>query len=259
LPWFVNIFRDESLTYAQRLSRAGVSVEFHLRPGVPHEFETFAYATDIARRSVADRLRVLRSDLTHADPHLRRDPRARSREWQKNQPRLASHRFLPTTHKDTSPSLDQTETKPPSLRTRRGPYTVLVTGDDTPADSHSSTCMSHPARPPPHRHDFEEMFTVLEGEVELSFRGPAACGEGWGDRQRAGQRPHGFRNASTEAVRLLCLCVPGGTRGVLRRGRSTRDVADRAGLPRWTRKPSCLHTQIEGTRAEVPRTELLLP
>ena len=25
--------------------------------------------------------------------------------------------------------------------------------------------------PPPHRHDFEEMFTVLEGEVELTFRG----------------------------------------------------------------------------------------
>jgi acetyl esterase/lipase len=57
----LDIFRDEDLTYAQRLSLAGVSVEFHLRPGVPHEFETFAYATDIARRAIADRLRVLRS------------------------------------------------------------------------------------------------------------------------------------------------------------------------------------------------------
>jgi acetyl esterase/lipase len=57
----LDIFRDEDLTYAQRLSLAGVSVEFHLRPGVPHEFETFAYATDIARRAVGDRLRVLRS------------------------------------------------------------------------------------------------------------------------------------------------------------------------------------------------------
>jgi acetyl esterase/lipase len=55
----LDIFRDEDLTYAQRLSGAGVNVEFHLRPGVPHEFETYAYATDIARRSVADRLRVL--------------------------------------------------------------------------------------------------------------------------------------------------------------------------------------------------------
>jgi acetyl esterase/lipase len=57
----LDIFRDEDLTYAQRLSLAGVPVEFHLRPGVPHEFETFAYATDIARRAIGDRLRVLRS------------------------------------------------------------------------------------------------------------------------------------------------------------------------------------------------------
>jgi acetyl esterase/lipase len=55
----LDIFRDEGLAYAQRLSGAGVSVEFHLRPGVPHEFDTYAHATDIARRSVADRLRVL--------------------------------------------------------------------------------------------------------------------------------------------------------------------------------------------------------
>jgi acetyl esterase/lipase len=57
----LDIFRDEDLTYARRLSRAGVTVEFHLWPGVPHEFETFAHATDIARRAVADRLRVLRA------------------------------------------------------------------------------------------------------------------------------------------------------------------------------------------------------
>ena len=57
----LDIFRDEDLTYAQRLSRAGVEVEFHLHPGVPHEFETFAYASNVAQRSAADRLRVLRS------------------------------------------------------------------------------------------------------------------------------------------------------------------------------------------------------
>jgi quercetin dioxygenase-like cupin family protein len=25
--------------------------------------------------------------------------------------------------------------------------------------------------PPPHRHDFEEMFTLLDGELEFTFRG----------------------------------------------------------------------------------------
>jgi len=57
----LDIFRDEDLAYAQRLSRAGVEVEFHLRPGVPHEFETFAFDADVARRSSADRRRILTS------------------------------------------------------------------------------------------------------------------------------------------------------------------------------------------------------
>jgi acetyl esterase/lipase len=56
----LDIFRDEDLAYAQRLNRAGVNVEFHLRPGVPHEFETYAHTSDVARRSGADRLRSLR-------------------------------------------------------------------------------------------------------------------------------------------------------------------------------------------------------
>ncbi len=38
----LDIFRDEDLDYAQRLSRAGVPVEFHLHPGVPHEFDQVA-------------------------------------------------------------------------------------------------------------------------------------------------------------------------------------------------------------------------
>jgi acetyl esterase/lipase len=57
----LDIFRDEDLDYALRLGAAGVDVEFHLHPGVPHEFETFAWDTDVARRAVADRLRVLGS------------------------------------------------------------------------------------------------------------------------------------------------------------------------------------------------------
>jgi acetyl esterase/lipase len=57
----LDIFRDEDLTYARRLSDAGVDVEFHLHPGVPHEFDTFAWDTDVARRAIADRLRALSS------------------------------------------------------------------------------------------------------------------------------------------------------------------------------------------------------
>jgi acetyl esterase/lipase len=50
---------DEDLAYAGFLSRGGVPVEFHLRPGVPHEFDAAAPDTDVARRALEDRLRVL--------------------------------------------------------------------------------------------------------------------------------------------------------------------------------------------------------
>jgi acetyl esterase/lipase len=57
----LDIFRDEDLDYARRLGAAGVDVEFHLHPGVQHEFDTFAWDADVARRAVADRLRALGS------------------------------------------------------------------------------------------------------------------------------------------------------------------------------------------------------
>ncbi|MXM68669.1 alpha/beta hydrolase fold domain-containing protein [Streptomyces sp. HUCO-GS316] len=57
----LDIFRDEDLTYALRLSQAGVPVEFHLHPGVPHEFDGIAFTTDVAQRVMADRIRVLSS------------------------------------------------------------------------------------------------------------------------------------------------------------------------------------------------------
>ncbi len=55
----LDIFRDENLVSVERLSRAGVTVEFHLRPGAPHEFEPYAYTSDVVHRAIADRLRVL--------------------------------------------------------------------------------------------------------------------------------------------------------------------------------------------------------
>src|SRR6266705_1906334 len=50
-------------------------------------------------------------------------------------------------------------------------YTILVSGADT-AGRYTLIDMHVPPNggPPPHRHDFEEMFTVLDGEIELTFR-----------------------------------------------------------------------------------------
>lgn len=57
----LDLFRDEDTAYATQLARAGVPVEFHLHPGVPHEFDAIAFAADVSRRAIADRVRVLGS------------------------------------------------------------------------------------------------------------------------------------------------------------------------------------------------------
>src|SRR5580704_19472213 len=51
-------------------------------------------------------------------------------------------------------------------------YTILLSGKETAGrfcliDMH----IPHGGGPPPHRHDFEETFSVLEGELEATFRG----------------------------------------------------------------------------------------
>ena len=90
-------------------------------------------------------------------------------------------------------------------------YTVLVSGDDT-AGKYTLIDMHVPpgGGPPPHRHDFEEMFTVLEGEVELSFRGQQLVAKAGETVNVPANAPHGFHNGSSDAVRLLCLCAPSG-------------------------------------------------
>lgn len=55
----LDIFRDEDVEYARRLGAAGVSTELHVHPGVPHGFDGIAPYTDVVRRAVADRHRVL--------------------------------------------------------------------------------------------------------------------------------------------------------------------------------------------------------
>ena len=57
----LDVFRDESLRYALTLSQAGVPVELHLHPGVPHEYDAIAFKAEVSRRAQADRGRVLQS------------------------------------------------------------------------------------------------------------------------------------------------------------------------------------------------------
>ena len=56
----LDIFRDESIEYARRLTAAGVTTELHVHPGCPHGFEHVNPASGVARRAREDRLRALR-------------------------------------------------------------------------------------------------------------------------------------------------------------------------------------------------------
>ena len=64
--------------------------------------------------------------------------------------------------------------------------------------------------PPPHRHDFEEMFTILDGELTFTFRGATLVASTGETINVPANAPHVFRNASDRAARLLCLCSPAG-------------------------------------------------
>jgi acetyl esterase/lipase len=57
----LDVFRDESVAYARRLSAAGVSAEPRVHPGCPHGFDRVAPAASVTRRSRADRIRVLKN------------------------------------------------------------------------------------------------------------------------------------------------------------------------------------------------------
>ncbi len=64
--------------------------------------------------------------------------------------------------------------------------------------------------PPPHRHDFEETFILLEGEIEATFRGKKSVVQAGETVHIPANAPHQFHNASSKPVRLLCICSPAG-------------------------------------------------
>ena len=138
-------------------------------------------------------------------------------------------------------------------------YTILVAGKDTQGrycliDMH----IPPGGGPPPHRHDFEEMFSVLEGEIEASFRGKKTIIRSGETINIPANAPHQFQNKSGKPARLLCVCSPAGQEEFFRE----------VGVPVATRTtpPPSLDREAEAAfaakvKALAPkyRTELLLP
>jgi quercetin dioxygenase-like cupin family protein len=90
-------------------------------------------------------------------------------------------------------------------------YTILVSGVET-AGRYCLIDMHVPpgGGPPLHRHDFEEMFTLLEGELEFTFRGKTSTVRAGSTVNIPANAPHVFKNASDAAVRMLCMATPAG-------------------------------------------------
>ncbi|SES16626.1 Cupin domain-containing protein [Lentzea xinjiangensis] len=97
-------------------------------------------------------------------------------------------------------------------------YAVLITGEQTNGqycliDMH----VPDGGGPPPHRHDFEEMFTVLDGEIEFTFRGEKHVARAGSTVNIPANAPHNFRNVSGAPARMLCMCTPAGQDEFFRR------------------------------------------
>ena len=90
-------------------------------------------------------------------------------------------------------------------------YTILRGGKDT-AGRYCLIDMHIPpgGGPAPHRHDFEEMFSILEGEIEVTFRGTKSVARAGETVNIPANAPHEFHNVTDQPVRLLCLCSPSG-------------------------------------------------
>ncbi|RZU39813.1 cupin domain-containing protein [Edaphobacter modestus] len=101
--------------------------------------------------------------------------------------------------------------EPPHIGVVGDTYTILLRGEDT-AGRYCLIDMHVPpgGGPPPHRHDFEETFTVVEGEVEVSFRGEKVVARVGETVHIPANAPHQFHNSSEKAARLFCICAPAG-------------------------------------------------
>ena len=124
-----------------------------------------------------------------------------------------------TPQKETAASLpaDDSQRALASTRTEDGrhigvvgdTYTVLVTGQDTAGRLCLIDMFVPPGGgPPPHRHDFEETFSLIEGELELIFRGKKSTVRAGETINIPANAPHQFHNSSSQPARMFCICAP---------------------------------------------------
>ena len=90
-------------------------------------------------------------------------------------------------------------------------YTLLLTGKDT-ANKFCLIDMQIPpgGGPAPHRHDFEETFSVLEGECVVTFREKKVTVRAGETANIPANAPHFIHNESDKMAHVMCTCAPAG-------------------------------------------------
>ena len=127
----------------------------------------------------------------------------------------ATQRVLPIPPDDPLRKLatvrPNTDQKIPHVGVVGDTYTILLTGKET-AGRFCLIDMYVPpgGGPPPHRHDFEETFTLLEGELDVVFRGAKQVVREGETINVPANAPHQFHNSSSRPARMLCICSPAG-------------------------------------------------
>ena len=138
-------------------------------------------------------------------------------------------------------------------------YSILVSGAET-AGRYCLIDMIVPdgGGPPPHRHDFEEMFTLLQGELEFTFRGQTMVVRAGSTVHIPANAPHVFKNVSGGAVHMLCLAAPAGLEQFFL---EVGDPLQSRTSPPPRLDKAQLEARIKRIKALAPkyRTELLVP
>ena len=127
-------------------------------------------------------------------------------------------------------------------------YTILLAGKDTAGRFCLIDMLIPPGGgPPPHRHDFEETFILLEGEVEATFRGENS-------RPRRNDDSYSRQRPPSVSERILCTRAPalhllaGRAGGVLRAGRYTGSQSHVAATSVDSGRTGRLHEESSGAR-----------
>ena len=138
-----------------------------------------------------------------------------------------------------------------------GTYTILLSGEET-GGRYCLIDMRVPdgGGPPPHRHDFEEMFTILEGTLEFSFRGDTQTVNAGTTVNIPANAPHAFKNTSGKPARLLCMCTPPGQEEFFMKIGDRVDGPTTA-VPSLSEEEKRLRSKLAGELAPQYRTEMI--